>query len=146
MRLPDSLYLSLLKEGQIYFFSLDSSVGIGNHRHIFLKKSREDILFFSCCTSQEDTMNRLIQLQKLDPSTIVWIKPDACNGLKKDTFVNCNSIQRISKEEFIAACENNEITSMNCRISENHYKQIANGIRKSKLVSGEVQECFPEEE
>ena len=143
MKMPAKALLSTLEAGKIYFFTMDIDSPTAGHRHIFLKKKGEEFLIFVCCTSQEDTMNRLIQRQRLDPATIVWIRPDAENGLTKDTFVNCNFVVDLSIDEFIAAYDEGYIQSTGGnQISDAVYAQIVYGIKHSILFAEEIKECL----
>ncbi len=86
MNVPFDLFYSSLTEKKVYFFSSSSTIGIGNHRHVCITKTNDDT-FFVCTTSQEKTMNRLIEIQGLPSSTIVHV-PKSESYLTQDTFIN----------------------------------------------------------
>lgn len=141
MELPSTLILSTVSEGNIFFFKKGCIVGIPEHRHICVKKSEDEVLIFTCCTSQEDTMNRLIQYHQLDPVTIPWIKADETNKLTKDdSFVNCNNVYKISYSEFCDLVNKGIISSTGGTLKDGHFSQIVEGILASKLVEEEIKD------
>jgi hypothetical protein len=142
MKLPHNLILTSLDTGKIYFFKTNPSIGISQHLHICIKKNDNKTIFFTCCTSREDTMNRLIKYQGLSPETIVWIKKDSINNFKEDTFINCNNIFICTFDEFCANITADRISFPIGEISKTHYAQIINGILKSDLVPLEVQDII----
>jgi hypothetical protein len=142
MELPVTLILSTLEAGKIYFFRDNPPTGISKHLHVCVKKNDNRTLFFTCCTSQEDTMNRLIKYQGLSPETIVWIKKDKSNNFTEDTFINCNNVFVCSFDEFCASMSNGRISSAVGEISKTHYAQIINGILNSDLVPMELQDII----
>jgi len=141
MNKQTTLLISLQLEKDIFFFTQDSTIGIPNHLHILINK--KDEMLFVCCTSQEDTMNRLIKYRKLPESSIVWIKKDKENGLKKDdSFVNCNNIFSCAKDQFADLIKQNKIRKTLGNISESHFEQIKIGLNDSPLVSDEIKDLF----
>ena len=136
------LLLKNLEEGHIYFFGPAATIGIPNHRHIFLRKSCEDLLIFSCCTSQQKTMQKLIAINGWSQSTIVKLTPNIQNKLTTDTYINCNSPQIISSDDFFENFKQGNITINNAEIDDISFLAIENGIIKSDLVDEETKDLF----
>jgi predicted metal-binding transcription factor (methanogenesis marker protein 9) len=146
MELPANLILSSLEEGKIYFFKDNPPTGISKHLHVCIKKNEEKTIFFTCCTSQENTMSRLIKYQGLNPETIVRIKKDFLNHLDADdTFVNCNNVYMCTFDEFCSGINDGRISSSIGEMSKAHYFKIINGILKSDLVPIEIQDIIRHE-
>ena len=128
------LLLKNLEERHIYFFEPTATIGIPNHCHIFLKKSGEDFLIFSCCTSQQKTMQKLIAINGWSQSTIVKLAPNIQNKLTTDTYINCNSLQIISSDDFFDNFKQGSVTINNAEIDDVSFLAIENGIIQSDLV------------
>lgn len=136
------LLLKNLEEGHIYFFEPTATIGIPNHRHIFLRKSGGDLLIFSCCTSQQKTMQRLIVINGWSQSTIVKLTPNVQNKLTTDTYINCNSLQIISSDDFFDNFKQGNVTINNAEIDDISFLAIENGIIQSDLVDEETKDLF----
>lgn len=136
------LLLKNLEEGHIYFFEPTATIGIPDHRHIFLRKNGEGLLIFSCCTSQQRTMQKLIAINGWSQSTIVKLTPNTQNKLTTDTYINCNSLQIISSDDFFENYKQGNITINNAEIDEVSFLAIENGIIKSDLVDEETKDLF----
>lgn len=127
MKIPSKLFLQTLTPKKIYWFSTNPPSGISEHYHICITKNDDGFVIFACCTSQEDTMNRLIEKQGLSSSTIVHIKKGNYNFVR-DTFINCNQIFMMTTEQFADYYDKNGIELIS-EINLNHYQQIINGIK-----------------
>lgn len=140
--IPSKLVLQYMKDGDVFFFEKKSKLGIPDHLHIcVVKGSGKEPFIFACCTSQENTMNRLIKKQKLSSETIVFMDKSSYPFLTDDTFVNCNSLFVISEEEF-ASDYNNGLIKKREGLGLVHYSQIINGILKSDLVEEEYKDML----
>ncbi len=78
MNLPLTVFLKSIQEKKIYFFAKESSLGVPNHMHICLKIDGE-ILYFMCCTTKNNTIQRFLQRKNISYSTIVHIAKDQIN-------------------------------------------------------------------
>lgn len=140
IKIPGKLVLQLMKEGDVFFFEKESKVEVPDHLHIcVVKGSVQEPLIFACCTSQENTMNKLIKKQNLSSETIVYVSKKKYPFLTKDTFINCNNLFIISQEDFIADYDRGNIIKRES-LDINHFSQIRNGILKSDLVEEEYKD------
>ena len=64
MQLPWELFLKSIEQRKVYLFSTKQIRTDQPHYFICLKKSDNNFIIMSCCTSQFDTINKLIQLKK----------------------------------------------------------------------------------
>jgi hypothetical protein len=142
VKVPGNLFLASLTCGKVYWFSTNPSSGIPNHYHICVAKTDDDIVVFVCCTSQEKTMNKLIEMKGLSPSTIVYIKEGNYN-FTKDTFINCNEVYTMTIKQFSEHYNKGEV-EFKSEIGANHYKQIVDGIKESRLVAIEHKKMIPD--
>ncbi|MEN9919011.1 MAG: hypothetical protein RL662_1447 [Bacteroidota bacterium] len=143
MEVSLEVLLNTIREQTIYHFAQNPPAGIANHYHLCVKLN-ENYLLFGCLTSQENTMNRLIQLQGLDPCTIVAIKKDESNSLPKDwSYINCNNVYQMTADEFHAYYREGNV-SFKGELSASDYYQVLIGIKQSRLVATEIKELIPD--
>ncbi len=148
MKLPVGTFLSAISDKKIYYFSSNKINSVDPHYYICIKRTDDDILIMSCCTSRFDTVKRFVETRSLPMETLVWISPDVANSdnpFSKDTYVNCNEYQTFTIEEF-KNLYNSDSISYSGKISENHYQQIINGLHCSPLVDDESKDIIPKPE
>ena len=101
---------SSIGKGRIYYFKSSQLVSTTQpHYFIVIANPSDDLIIFTCCTSQFVKRAKFIELNNIPLSTLVWIKPNDENGLKIDTYVDCNSFFKYSKAELIQMYEANRI-------------------------------------
>lgn len=144
MKLPFPLFKQSIQEKKIYIFKRNSPFGVDDHMHICLKKPDGDILYFVCCTTKYKTIEKFLQKQNIDYSTIVHIKKDSKNCFDNDdTYINCNSVHAGNLKTFFKAY-NNDIVGFIGEISDNHFYQILIGINNSPIVPNEIKKSIVE--
>lgn len=145
MKIPIESFISSIKEQKIYYFSSDK-INVDNpHYFICIKKTEQDILILTCCTSQFETIRRFVETRSLPYETLVWIKPnveDDDNPFNVDTYVNCNFVFEYTIEEFRNMYNSNSI-SFSGEISMYYYSQIVNGLNLSPLIEEEIKDFLP---
>lgn len=140
--IPGRMVLQNMKEGDVYFFDKNSSLGVPNHLHVcVVKGSEKEPLIFACCTSQEGTMNKLIKKQNLSSDTIIYMNKDSYPFLTDDTFVNCNSLFPISMDSFVKDWNDGHLEKRDS-LGIGHFDQIVNGVLKSVLVEEEYKDMI----
>lgn len=143
MKLPTEMFLSAIDERKVYYFSTTKISSTEPHHFICIKRTDNDVLIMSCCTSQFDTVKKFVETRSLPTETLVWISPtDAVNPFSKDTYVNCNSSFTYTVDEFRTMYSSDSV-SYSGEISEDHYLQILIGIHKSPLIDKETKELIP---
>lgn len=145
MKLPTDIFLSAIEEKKVYYFSSTQINTPEPHYFICLKRTDNDVLIMSCCTSQFDTVRRFVESRSLPNETLVWISPGDQtdeNPFVKDTYVNCNSSYTYTIDEFRSMYNSDSVT-FSGEISDEHYEQIVIGIHKSPLIDTETKEVIP---
>lgn len=143
MKLPINLFLAAIGERKVYYFSTTKINTAEPHYFICLKRTDNDLLIMSCCTSQFGTIKSFVETRGLPFETLVWISPkDIENPFTKDTYVNCNESKTFTLDEF-KDMYNSDNISYSGEISENHYKQILIGIHSSTLIDEETKLIVP---
>lgn len=134
MILPENLTKNSLAEWKIYKVlkvPKDTDL-VQNHRHICIK-IEDEILYFVCCTTQEDTIDRFITSRHLNPSTKVSIPRDANNGFTQDSYVNCNNIKRCIESQLVDGLSDGTILYLG-EIDNGLISKIKEGIKVSTIV------------
>jgi hypothetical protein len=143
MKVPTQLFLSAIEERKVYYFSTTKINTEEPHHFICLKRTENDLLIMSCCTSQFNTVSRFVETRSLPYETLVWISSnDGDNPFTRDTYVNCNNSFTYTIDEFRSMYDSDSV-SHSGEISENHYKQILIGIHISPLVDEETKVLIP---
>ena len=91
MKLPVELFLSSVEEKKVYYFASNKINSIEPHHYICIKRTDNDLLILSCCTSKFETIAKFVETRSLPPSTLVYIKPSNQNPFTLDTYINCNN-------------------------------------------------------
>jgi hypothetical protein len=146
MKFPVETFLAGIAERKLYYFSNKKLNTEIEHHYICIKKTDNDVLILSCCTSQFDTIRNFVESRNLPNSTLVWISPvDGDNMLTKDTYVDCNNVHLSSIEEFKTMYDADSITFTG-EISESHYVQILIGLHDSPLIDNATKKLIPKAE
>ncbi len=148
MKLPTDYFISAIEDQKIYYFSSSKLNVTDPHYFICIKRTVNDILILSCCTSQFETVQNYVTTKKLPYETLVWINPDSSdlnNPFTKDTYINCNQFFTYTVEEFRNMYDSEQV-SYSGILSDNHYVQILTGIHSSPLIDEETKEIIPSPE
>ncbi len=129
---------STIQPGKIYYFKSEQLTHTSEpHYFIAIAMPNDDIVIFSVLTSQFEKRKRFIELNNFPFSTLVWIKPDDENELKKNSYVDCNTVFKYSKEKLIQMYKENEITFIG-HVLDSKFEEIKQGILDSPLITREV--------
>jgi len=145
IKFPTDFFINGIKEKKLYYFSstkIDTDIP---HHYVCIKKTDNDVLILTLCTSQFDTVKRFVETRNLPYETLVYITPDGENELTVDTYVNCNEIHEYTIDEFRVLYESN-IVGFTGEIADSHYQQILIGLHKSTLIDEDIKELLPNAE
>jgi hypothetical protein len=140
MRFSSAMFLDSIEEKKIYYFS--SSVLNTNtpHNFICIKRTSDDLLILSCCTSKFETIKRFIETRNLPYETLVWLSENPI--FTKDTYINCNQYFEFTLGEFRRMYENNTI-EFRGEVSQSDFENIINGLLNSPLIDEEIKDILP---
>ncbi|MGY3088211.1 hypothetical protein ACVWYF_001244 [Hymenobacter sp. UYAg731] len=141
MIVSDDLFLSGLVPGRIYYFVNPYISSDEPHYHICLKEIDGGVLLMSCCTSQFEKRSRYIKLSGLPTETLIWIKPDTDNNLKKDTYVDCNEYFKFTKSYLLDKYNDGHIKPTG-ELKLDHYEQIILGMIDSPRIEEEIKDSI----
>lgn len=146
IKFPVEYFINGIQEKKIYYFSSNRIGTTEPHYFICIKRTDNDVLIMSCCTSKFNTVKNFVESRSLPPETLVWISPkDENNPFTLDTYVNCNSTITHTIEE-LAIKYDSDAVNLSGEISEAHYEQILIGLHKSPLIDGETKDLIPRPE
>jgi hypothetical protein len=124
--------------GKVYYFKSEKLTATNQpHYFIVIAVPTNQLVIFSCCTSQFEKRARFIELNNLPYSTLVRIKPDSSNELKKESYVDCNNYFEYSKHELIAMYAKGEIEFIGY-VASSIIEEIRQGINDSPLIPAEI--------
>ena len=141
MDLPIALLEELVAEAEIYYFGKDAAIGVPDHYHICVKKHGKMYLF-TACTSQIDTIYRYLSHSGTDPNTIPCLSPNAGNGFRVLTFVNCNQVYECESGEMVDEIRSGRVRKEEGNLSEEEMLMLVKGIRLSRTVSDNIKSLF----
>ena len=140
VHVSDQAFGSSIDKGKIYYFKSNKLVSTTQpHYFIVIANPTDNLILFVCCTSQFDKRARFIELNDIPLSTLVWLKPNGENGLKKDIYVDCNSYFKYSKAELIQMYDQNQIEFIGY-IPDSKLEEIKQGVIDSPLIVNEIKE------
>lgn len=103
-----------------------------------------DIVNLSCCTSQFDTVKKLIERNRLPSETLVYIsEKESDNPFSKETFVNCNEYFPYTIDELWDLYESGELEIIPSLLPIHSFEQILIGFNISPQIEEEIKESLP---
>lgn len=142
MEVPAIVISSFIQEGELYFFTEESPIGVKGHIHVCIKVANQ-ILFFSTCTSQTNTVSNYVKFLNVDPNTFPCIKQDNTNKFTRElTYINCNNVTKLTKQEFSKLVADGIIKHMDGVISAENLQAIAKGVLLSTRVPDNIKKLF----
>ena len=141
--IPRQLREEAVIEGNIYFFEKNVSFGVPKHMHVCVKRN-DRLLFFSTCSSQIKTAQRLSQYKGWDINTFpVFPANERTNRFDAPlTYVNCNRCYDIPVSEFVDMMERGEVRLLNGSFTEDDMSLIRSGVLKSSQIPREIKVLF----
>ncbi|MGY6648036.1 hypothetical protein [Wenyingzhuangia sp. IMCC45574] len=136
MELPSCLSSILVKEKKVFYF-VSEQINKVPHNFVVLKNIDNSLLFFSCCTSQYDTVYKYVMRNGYDEKTIAHLDYKTHSFLTKPTFINCNSKVEYSYNDFMSLYNKGRIKYKG-EVNDDEYERIVEGI----LLSEEIEEDF----
>lgn len=133
MSLSKEDFTVLIKNGGLIYFINDQICSPEPHYHLCLNISQNHVNFL-CGTSRPESTTRFLELNKIDYSTFVSVKPSVLlNRLKLDTYFNCNQPYSFHIDDLLKKYNSNELR-IKGEIAEYELLNIKNGIINSPLI------------
>lgn len=109
---------------------------------VFIDPSQ--IVYMSCCTSQFETVKRLIERKRYPEATLVYIpEADTDNPFNKPTYINCNEYFPFSIDELWDWYQGNVLTVIEDLLPLHSFEQILLGFHASDVIEDEIKEQLP---
>lgn len=136
------IFGSSIEIGKIYYFESDQLRNTTEpHNFVVIAIAPDDVIIFSCITSQFEKRNKFITLSGIPETTLVWLKPNGDNGLTKDSYVDCNSCFKYAKSDIIDKYRNGELKYKGC-VKDSKISEIHNGIIESPMIVEEIKQII----
>jgi hypothetical protein len=144
MTVTPELFANSISIGKVYYFSSNKLNTSEPHYFVCVAnpENKESLLFFVCCTSQYEKRKSYIEKTGLPYETLVWINPTTNNGLKKDTYIDCNKVFEYLKEDLKEMYSDSKITHSGS-LSDSHLSQILIGLNKSPRIEKYIKDILP---
>ena len=139
------IFLKGIKEREVYYFSSTKIATSVPHHYICIKRTDNDVLILSLCTSKFDTIRKYVEIRKLPFETLVYIPSNSKDNISPfplDTYINCNDTHSYTIEEFKKMFDSGLI-SVTGEISDEYYEQIIIGLHKSPLIDRNTKNILP---
>ena len=78
------------------------------------------------------------------PNTIPCLSPNAGNGFRTLTFVNCNQVYEYDSDAFLKELSGGRVKKMEGRLTAEEMLMLVKGIRLSRTVSDAIKKLFDE--
>lgn len=125
---PDYYITSTLKVGSVYKFSAPEHIETDVPHYFFVVGIDEDDSYMIVGTSQKKKQKAYCKRMGFDYTTLVCITPDKRNGLKTNTYLNCNNeCIPLTVEDLIEKVKEGNL-SFTGEISKFQYDLIRNAI------------------
>lgn len=106
---PSIIIESTLKVGVIYKFEAAELIETSDPHYFIIVGIENDENYMVLCTTQRDAKIEHLRRMRYDLNTLAFIRPNSENGLKMDTYVNCNDYHTISKADLIKKVVSNNL-------------------------------------
>ena len=141
--MPQQLLEDAVLEGNIYFFEKDVTFGVPAHMHVRIKRA-DKLLFFSTCSSQINTAERLSECNGWDINTFPVYKANLETNKFREplTYVNCNECHEISVSDFVDLMQKGKVRLLQGHFSESDMLLIAKGVLASTQIARGIKQLF----
>lgn len=132
------IFLKTIERGKIYYFKNYHLTKTDEpHYHIVVSTNDDKIVIFAVFTSQLNKQIEYNETMGLPGETLVFIKNDEQNGLKKESCINCNNYFILSRFELSGMYDRDEIEIKGyCKDSD--LEQIITGIKRSPRIEEDI--------
>lgn len=142
MALSRPQFEALVKPRRILRFSVPR-LNLGLHFFVCVGQFPNGEFVFSCCTSQFNTVEQLIQRNRFPESTLVWMRAtDTGNPFRLDTYVNCNEYFAYYMDALWDMYFWNQLTEHE-ELPLHSFEQILIGFRDSDQIEEELKDNLP---
>jgi len=132
MLLPESIIELSLKVGVVYKIAFPEKIETNIPHYFIVIAITDDNNYLIVSTTQLQNKIDHIRKRGYHPDTLAYIPPNSENGLKQDSYFNCNEYVKAKKNELINKVQTNELEIVG-HFSEEDYDKIVSAIRLSRV-------------
>lgn len=129
---PDFVINSTLKIGVVYKFEASELIETEIPHYFIIIAIDGDDNFLAMCTTQLESQSAYIRRKGYDAGTLTYIQPNKENGLKEDSYVNCNNYFNLTKAQLIEKVTSKKF-ELTGNLSDVEYAKIVNSITLSTV-------------
>ncbi|KIC92579.1 hypothetical protein [Flavihumibacter sp. ZG627] len=135
-------FLEAIVAKAIFRFATPELNTITPHFFICIVVQPDDIVVLSCCTSQYQTVKRIIAKNRFPASTQVLIDPsDPANPFNRETYINCNEYFPFGIDELMDLYDKSLIEYWGA-LPEHSFHEIIQGFLDSPQIEEELKELL----
>lgn len=143
MALTQDQFEAIITHRQILYFICPDLNSPNPHYFICVAHHPNGELVLSCCTSQFDTVKKLVERGRFPNSTLVYMPPASDNPFVKDTYINCNEYVPYLISELWEMYTLGSL-SLHGELPLHSFEQILIGFKDSPLIEEDVKEKLPD--
>jgi hypothetical protein len=133
-----------LRSGRIFYFGCAELNSSYPHFFICIFVDPSHIVHMSCCTSQFETVQRLIERRRYPEAKLIYISDaDADNPFDKPTYINCNEYFQFSIDELWEWYLADDLTVIKELLPLHSFEQILLGFQASNVIEEEIKDQLP---
>ncbi|MBA7579813.1 hypothetical protein ES708_21691 [subsurface metagenome] len=137
----EDFFKSTLKIGSIYYFKYEKLKDTkDSHPFIVIHKKNSDYIILGNTTTQIEKRIKALEINKFPESTLVFIKPDEKNKLKKESVVDCNTNIWVEDESNLKSIRQKKGMRIYGTVSKNIIEQLRQGIKDSPMITQEIKD------
>lgn len=130
---------------KILYFQCDELNSPHPHYFVCIFVDAMRVAHMSCCTSQFETVRRLIERNRYPETTLVYIsEQDSDNPFSKPTYINCNEYFQFSIDELWDWYQHRDLTVKEQLLPMHSFEQIILGFHASNVIEEEIKEQLPD--
>lgn len=138
-----SIFPSFIQEREVYYFVSDRISSDIPHYFICIKKTPNEVLIFTCCTTQFEKREKYIIQKGYSMRTLVYINPtDSGTSLTENTLVDCNQYFTYTLEDFTKLFNEGKV-SLKGTLDEVYYEKLIIGLHESSVIEAELKSQLP---
>lgn len=129
---PDFVITSTLKVGVVYKIVAPELISTDEAHYFVVVAINDSNNYMLLSTTQLQNKIDYLNKRGYDLDTLAHLSPNSSNGLKKDSYFNCNDNYIITKDQLVQKVKQNNL-SISGNISKEEYEKLVYSINLSEV-------------
>ena len=130
---PDFVITSTLKVGVVYKIIAPELISTDEAHFFVVVAINDSDNYMLLSTTQLHSKIKYLSKRGYDLNTLALIQPNKENGLKKDSYFNCNDTYIITRDQLVEKVKENSL-SISGNISLDEYEKLVYSINLSEVI------------